>query len=60
MDVERFASDDDESMAARGMGAVHTTASDLQPLRRPLSEAQHEDLMRAPTTGRTTSGLKRP
>lgn len=46
VDVERFASDDNEPMAARGMGAVYTTASDLQPLRRPLSEAQREDLMR--------------
>ena len=46
VDVERFASDDDEAMAARGMGAVYTTASDLQPLRRPLSAVEREDLMR--------------
>ncbi|CDS49847.1 putative N-formylglutamate aminohydrolase [Polaromonas sp. CG9_12] len=46
VDVERFASDDDEAMAARGMGAVYTTASDLQPLRRPLSAVEHENLMR--------------
>ena len=46
VDVERFAGDDDEPMAGRGMGAVYTTASDLQPLRRPLTAAQREDLMR--------------
>lgn len=45
VDVERFASDDDEAMAARGMGAVYTTASDLQPLRRTLSAAERENLM---------------
>ena len=45
VDVERFASDDDEAMAARGMGAVYTTASDLQPLRRTLSAVERENLM---------------
>jgi N-formylglutamate deformylase len=46
VDVERFASDDDEPMAARGMGAVYSAASDLQMLRRPLSAIEREDLMR--------------
>ena len=45
VDVERFASDDDEAMAARGMGAVYTAASDLQPLRPSLSAVERENLM---------------
>ena len=47
VDVERFASDDDEPMAARGMGAVYTVTSHLHPLRRPLSAEEREALMQA-------------
>lgn len=45
VDVERFASNDEEPMAARGMGAVYTRTSHLQPLRRPLAAVEHDDLM---------------
>jgi N-formylglutamate amidohydrolase len=47
VDVERFASDDDEPMAIRGMGAVYTVTSHLHPLRRPLSAEEREALMQA-------------
>ncbi|MDM0113941.1 N-formylglutamate amidohydrolase [Variovorax sp. J22R133] len=47
VDVERFASDDDEPMAARGMGAVYTLTSGLAPLRRELSSDEREALMQA-------------
>jgi hypothetical protein len=47
VDVERFPSDADEPMAARGMGAVYTTTSQLTPLRRRLSGNQREPLMQA-------------
>lgn len=45
VDVERFADDADEPMAARGMGALYTVTSQLTPLRRHLSPAEREALM---------------
>jgi N-formylglutamate amidohydrolase len=47
VDVERFANDEDEPMAARGMGAIYRTASSLAPLRRPLSDDERASLMSA-------------
>jgi N-formylglutamate deformylase len=46
VDVERFADDSAEPMAARGMGAVYTVTSHLAPLRRQLSPAEREALLR--------------
>jgi len=46
IDVERFADDDQEPMAARGMGAVYEVTSHLTPLRRRLSAEEREALMR--------------
>lgn len=46
VDVERFPNDNDEPMAARGMGAVYTTTSQLTPLRRYLVSDERESLMR--------------
>ena len=46
VDVERFAEDDQEPMAARGMGAVYEVTSHLMPLRRQLSEVERAELMR--------------
>ncbi|MDR6859812.1 N-formylglutamate amidohydrolase [Variovorax guangxiensis] len=46
VDVERFACDGDEPMAARGMGAVYAVTSHQLPLRRPLSVEERERLMR--------------
>lgn len=47
VDVERFPDDADEPMAARGMGAVYSVNSQLEPLRRPLGAGERETLMRA-------------
>ncbi len=47
VDVERFPSDADEPMAARGMGVVYRATSLLQPLRRALSPAEREALLSA-------------
>jgi N-formylglutamate amidohydrolase len=46
VDVERFEDDVNEPMAERGMGAVYTTTSASTPLRRPLSAAEREALLR--------------
>lgn len=46
VDVERFADDSVEPMAARGMGVVYTVTSDLRPLRRPLSPVERDSLLR--------------
>jgi N-formylglutamate deformylase len=46
VDVERFAQDDDEPMASRGMGAIYTVTSHLSPLRRPLTAEERNVLMR--------------
>ena len=46
VDVERFADDGAEPMAARGMGAIYNVTSHLAPLRRPLSPAEREALLR--------------
>lgn len=43
-DVERFRSNDDEIMAAKGMGAIYTRTSDGRPLR---SERLQEELLAA-------------
>ena len=47
VDVERFADDRHEPMADRGMGAVYSLTSSLNPLRRPLSDAERDALMLA-------------
>lgn len=44
IDVERFADDRDEAMAARGMGAMYTRLSTGEPLRHP-DPAHRADLM---------------
>lgn len=46
VDVERFADDSTEPMAARGMGAIYNVTSHLAPLRRRLSPAEREALLR--------------
>ncbi len=46
VDVERFADDAMEPMAARGMGAVYQVTSQLAPLRRLLQPEEREALMR--------------
>jgi len=45
VDVERFANDADEPMAARGMGAIYNLTSQYTPLRRALSASEREELM---------------
>ena len=45
VDVERFAEDVHEPMAARGMGAIYEVTSHLRPLRRRLSPNEREMLM---------------
>ena len=47
VDVERFANDEDEPMASRGMGAIYSVTSSLAPLRRPLSDDERVSLMNA-------------
>jgi len=47
VDVERFADDENEPMAARGMGAIDRVTSSLAPLRRQLSDEQRSSLMQA-------------
>lgn len=44
-DVERFASDDDEPMAKRGMGAIYTQTSRDEMLRVPPDAAHREALL---------------
>jgi N-formylglutamate amidohydrolase len=46
VDVERFADDAREPMAARGMGAIYGKTSSLAPLRRQLTEEECSSLMR--------------
>lgn len=45
VDAERFASDADEPMAARGMGVVYTATSDGKPLRRPIRADERQALL---------------
>jgi len=45
VDVERFADDAQEPMAAAGMGAVYTHTSSSRPLRRALDPAEREALL---------------
>ena len=45
VDVERFEDDADESMAARGMGAIYTRTSAGAPLRRPPDPDEREALL---------------
>jgi len=45
VDVERFAEDSKETMAAIGMGAIYRVTSSLQTLRRDLLEAENLALM---------------
>jgi N-formylglutamate amidohydrolase len=47
VDVERFATDANEPMATRGMGAVYTLTSQLTPLRRYMRDGEREALMDA-------------
>jgi N-formylglutamate deformylase len=47
VDVERFADDAGEPMAARGMGAIYNMTSALAPLRRQLSHEERASLLRA-------------
>jgi hypothetical protein len=39
VNVEHFAKDEEEFMASRGMGAIYTVTSQLNPLRRRLTAA---------------------
>lgn len=45
VDVERFPEDAEEPMAARGMGAIYSSTSDLAPLRRELESVERQGLM---------------
>jgi N-formylglutamate deformylase len=47
VDVERFADDQLEPMASRGMGAIYEVTSGLDPLRRQLSPQEKAELMEA-------------
>lgn len=47
VDVERFADDAEEPMAARGMGAIYNMTSALAPLRRQISHEERASLLRA-------------
>jgi N-formylglutamate amidohydrolase len=44
-DVERFPSDDDEPMAARGMGVIYTRTSKGDDLRAQPNAATHQSLL---------------
>ena len=44
-DVERFEVEEHEPMAARGMGAIHSVSSSLNPMRRPLHAVDREALL---------------
>jgi N-formylglutamate deformylase len=45
VDVERFESDLDEPMAARGMGVVYESTHELKSLRKPLLPTEREHLL---------------
>lgn len=45
VDVERFENDEQEPMAARGMGVIYTQTHALKPLRRTLNSAEREELL---------------
>jgi len=45
VDVERFESDQEEPMAARGMGVIYESTHELKPLRRHLLPAEREYLL---------------
>ena len=45
VDVERFESDSDEYMAARGMGVIYKSTHELKPLRRHLLPEEREYLL---------------
>ena len=45
VDVERFEQDEDEPMAAKGMGVIYRVTHDLMPLRRTLSPDERDDLL---------------
>ena len=45
VDVERFESDCDECMAARGMGVIYKSTHELKPLRRHLLPTEREHLL---------------
>jgi N-formylglutamate deformylase len=45
VDVERFERDEEEPMAARGMGAIYDATHDLRPLRRPLRPGERASLL---------------
>ena len=45
VDVERFESDQDEPMAARGMGVIYESTHELGSLRRPLTDTERENLL---------------
>lgn len=45
VDVERFADDEKEAMASRGMGVIYTTTTTLKPLRRDVSNDERNALL---------------
>lgn len=45
VDVERFEDDSQEPMAGRGMGVIYTATSQGDPLRRPITDAEREELL---------------